>query len=54
MIKVTTVLFFIVISFYWFKFKRFIQEVFCEKGTLKFPEKQMQTLKNILKELISL
>ena len=54
MIKVTTVLFFIVISFYWFKFKRFIQEVFCEKGTLKFPEKQMQTLKTILKELISL
>ena len=40
--------------FLWFKFKRFIQEVFCEKGTLKFPKKQMQTLKNILKELISL
>ena len=25
--------------FLWFKFKRFIQEVFCENGTLKFPKK---------------
>ena len=36
--------------FLWFKFKRFIQQVFSEKGTLKFPKKQMQTLKNILIE----
>ena len=46
--------FFSLFHFLWFKFKRFIQKVFCEKGTLKFPKKQMQTLKNILKEFISL
>ena len=46
--------FFSLFHFLWFKFKRFIQEVFCEKGTQKFPKKQMETLKNILKELTSL
>ena len=46
--------FFSLFHFLWFKFKRFIQEVFCEKGALKFSKKQMQTLKNVLKELISL
>ena len=31
--------FFSLFHFLWFKFKRFIQEVFCENGTLKFPKK---------------
>ena len=38
--------FFSLFHFLWFKFKRFIQKVFCEKGALKFP-KNKYVLKNV-------
>ena len=39
--------FFSLFHFLWFKFKRFIQKVFCEKGALKFPRKQLWALENV-------
>ena len=39
--------FFSLFNFLWFKFKRFIQKVFCEKGALKFPKKQLWALENV-------
>ena len=38
--------FFSLFHFLWFKFKRLIQEVFSEKGALKFPKKQIAS-KNV-------
>ena len=39
--------FFSLFHFLWSKFKRFIQEIFCKKGALKFPKKQIWALKNV-------
>ena len=39
--------FFSLFHFSWFKFKRFVQEIFCKKGALKFPKKQIWALKNV-------
>ena len=39
--------FFSLFHFSWFKFKRFIQEIFCKKGALKFPKKPIWALKNV-------
>ena len=39
--------FFSLFHFLWFKYKKFIQEVFCGKGALKLPKKQIQPLKNV-------
>ena len=45
--------FFPLFHFLWFKLKKLIQDVFCEKGALKFPKNKYKRRKMSMKELIS-
>ena len=46
--------FFSLFHFLWFKFKKLIQEVFCENGAFKFPKKQIQASKNVYEVLVKI